>query len=47
MTNDKELINKFARIWPSLNEQTRRIFAANEAIELGRDGVSRVSRLLK
>jgi len=46
MTNDKELKNKFARIWPSLNEQTRRIFAANEAIELGRGGVSRVSRLL-
>ena len=34
------------RIWPSLNEQTRRIFAANEAIDLGRGGVSRVSRLL-
>ena len=46
MINDKELKNKLKRIWPSLNEQTRRIFAANEAIDLGRGGVSRVSRLL-
>lgn len=46
MKNDKEIKNKLTRIWPSLNEQTRRIFAANEAIGLGRGGVSRVSRLL-
>lgn len=46
MITDKELKNKLLRIWPSLNEQTRRIFAANEAIDLGHGGISRVSRLL-
>jgi len=35
---------KFASVWPMLDERTRRIMAANEAIALGYGGVSTVRR---
>jgi len=38
------LKEKFRAIWPLLDERTRRITAANEAISLGHGGVSLVSR---
>jgi len=39
-----ELTQKFHSIWPLLDERTRRIMAANEAIALGYGGVSLVHR---
>jgi len=44
MTIHKELKQKFALIWPHLDERAWRMMAANEARQLGRGGVSRVSR---
>lgn len=38
------LAEKFAKIWPHLDERARRMLAANEARELGHGGVSKVSR---
>jgi hypothetical protein len=38
------LRQKFASVWPMLNERTRRIMAANEAIALGYGGISVVGR---
>jgi Rhodopirellula transposase DDE domain len=38
------LTQKFRAIWPLLNERTRRLTAANEAIQLGYGGVSLVHR---
>ena len=38
------LKRKFKGIWPLLNERTRRLTAANEAIQLGYGGVSLVHR---
>jgi hypothetical protein len=38
------LAQKFALIWPHLNERARRMMAAGEARQLGRGGVSIVSR---
>ena len=38
------LKQKFRAIWPLLNERTRRLTAANEAIQLGYGGVSLVHR---
>jgi hypothetical protein len=38
------LANKFSAIWPLLDERTRRIMAANEAMGLGYGGVSVVHR---
>src|SRR5260221_13481749 len=38
------LARKFRSIWPLLDERTRRIMAANEAIGLGYGGVSLVHR---
>ncbi len=38
------LVQKFSSIWPLLDERTRRIMAANEAIGLGYGGVSVVHR---
>jgi len=35
---------KLARVWPLLDERTRRLVAANEARALGRGGISQVSR---
>jgi hypothetical protein len=39
-----ELRQKFRSVWPLLDERTRRIMAANEAIGLGYGGVSMVRR---
>lgn len=44
METSKTLKLKFARIWRHLDERSRRLFAANEALQRGRGGVSRVSR---
>jgi hypothetical protein len=38
------LQEKVARLWPHLDERARRLFAASEARELGRGGISIVSR---
>jgi len=35
---------KVDRLWPHLDERSRRLFAASEACALGRGGISRVSR---
>lgn len=39
------LKQRFAKLWPHLNERVRRMFAASEALELGYGGISRVSRV--
>jgi hypothetical protein len=39
-----ELREKFRSVWPHLNERTRRIMAASEAVALGYGGVSLVRR---
>ncbi len=39
-----ELKRKLRLIWPHLDERTRRLTAANEAMSLGYGGVSRVHR---
>ena len=39
-----ELASKFESVWPLLDERTRRIMAAGEAIALGYGGISLVSR---
>ena len=44
MTNPGELKQKFALIWPHLDERARRMMAANEARQLGYGGVSEVRR---
>lgn len=36
---------KVARLWPHLDERARRLFAASEARELGRGGISELSRV--
>lgn len=44
MTESRSLVQKFAVIWPHLDERGRRMMAASEARQLGYGGVSRVSR---
>jgi len=44
MTTFRTLKQKFALIWPHLDERARRMMAANEARQLGYGGVSSVSR---
>ncbi len=44
MTDSSALQEKVARLWPHLDERARRLFAASEARQLGRGGVSLVSR---
>ncbi|HVB47501.1 MAG TPA: ISAzo13 family transposase, partial [Burkholderiales bacterium] len=39
-----DLTRKLRSIWPHLDERTRRITAANEAVSLGFGGVSLVHR---
>jgi len=39
-----ELRRKFRSVWPLLDERTRRIMAANEAVSLGFGGISVVHR---
>ena len=44
MSSIAVLARKLSSIWPLLDERTRRITAANEAMELGYGGVTRVHR---
>ena len=44
MASNAALARKFRAVWPLLDERTRRIMAANEAIGLGYGGVSIVHR---
>src|SRR5271157_3451391 len=44
MSSDSVLARKLSAVWPLLDERTRRIMAANEAIALGYGGVSVVHR---
>ena len=44
MSTSAELRVKFSRLWPLLDERTRRLMAASEAQSLGYGGVSLVSR---
>ncbi len=44
MKTSSELPAKLARVWPLLDERTRRLLAANEARALGHGGVSELSR---
>src|ERR1039457_314213 len=44
MSSNLVLARKFRAVWPLLDERTRRIMAANEAIALGYGGVSLVHR---
>ena len=44
MDQHLQLTAKFKSIWPLLDERTRRITAANEALILGYGGVTLVSR---
>ena len=44
MSSGAALVQKFRAVWPLLDERTRRIMAANEAIGLGYGGVSIVHR---
>ncbi len=44
MNTGAELKRKFRAVWPHLDERTRRIMAASEAVSLGYGGVSLVQR---
>ena len=44
MDTDTELTQRLHMIWPLLDERTRRLFAANEALALGHGGITSVSR---
>jgi len=44
MKTPTELKKKFDLVWPLLDERTRRLLAANEAVSLGFGGVSQVHR---
>lgn len=44
MTPCEALHQKFAQVWPHLDERARRLVAASEALQLGYGGISRVSR---
>ena len=44
MNSETGLREKLSQIWPHLNERSRRMVAAAEAVQLGRGGVSLVSR---
>ena len=45
MKGTSRLKQRLKKLWPYLNERVRRIFAANEALQLGYGGISRVSRI--
>jgi len=47
MNQDDIILEKFQMLAPALNERTIRLFAAAEALSLGRGGISRVSRTLE
>lgn len=44
METPAELHKRLASVWPLLDERTRRLMAANEALAFGRGGISIVSR---
>ena len=44
METPVDLQKRLANVWPLLDERTRRLTAANEALALGRGGISVVSR---
>src|SRR5664280_1588204 len=44
MKTPLELKRRFVQLWPHLNERTKRIVAAEEAVRLGYGGISLVSR---
>ena len=44
MSERSRLKQKFGAVWTLLDERTRRIIAANEALSLGYGGVSHVHR---
>ena len=44
MKTSSELRAKLVGVWPLLDERTRRLMAANEALSLGHGGISEVSR---
>jgi hypothetical protein len=44
MQDAERLSEKFAALWPLLDERSRRLTAAVEAMSLGRGGVSAVNR---
>jgi hypothetical protein len=44
METSSELQEKLGRLWPHLDERTRRLTAAGEALALGHGGISAVSR---
>ena len=47
MNQDDIILEKYQMLAPALNERTLRLFAAAEALSLGRGGISRVSRTLE
>jgi hypothetical protein len=47
MNQDDIILEKYQMLAPALNERTLRLFAAAEALSLGRGGISRVSRILE
>jgi hypothetical protein len=44
MADDTEIRARFEKLAPFLNERTRRLAAAAEAVAIGRGGIARVSR---
>jgi hypothetical protein len=44
MNSHSELQKKFTAVWPLLDERTRRLLAANEAVSFGYGGISAVHR---
>ena len=44
MKREEEIKRRYERIASELNERTRRLFAANEAMAIGWGGISVVSR---
>ena len=45
MSSEPELAKKLHQIWPHLNERSRRVLAAAEAVQLGYGGISVISRI--
>src|SRR5476649_11576 len=41
-SDEMSLRKKFSRVWPLLDERSRRLMAASEALSLGYGGVSRI-----
>ena len=43
-SDERSLQQKFSAVWPLLDERSRRLMAASEALSLGYGGVSRIRR---